>query len=348
MKRKRLDDAAVRLLRLGASLEELEEILAARREVDRNPLQEYIFGPLPAVAAPARAALPPRRRLLRRTLAAARAGALPVTLAAAMATFGLVRLQPANTLWYQELTLTAGVETGEFACEPLKLTFAGLTHPAEGQTTLTYALSGGGTIGYDCPPKDISNLQIPVGTCFNPQVKPEGPVIAESHPGTGNTAWKYDAKNSSNPKLIKWDAQTEDPPLGGRGPFDPDVMRFSVTFNLHLDQSDLAEAMAAYKAGNATTDLGKVLVPACPLPEAPQPLNSLSIEGPAAPAPDTFEVEEEPEPEPEPEPEWEEEEPFVPAKPGPVSINGDGPKQPKTKPTPTPTPIGISIRGGGQ
>jgi hypothetical protein len=265
--------------------------------------------------------------------------------------FGLVRLEPANTLWYQELTLTSEVETGEFGCEPLALSFVGLTNSPDDETTLTYALSGGGTQGFNCPEKDISNISIPVGTCFNPEVKASGPLIAETHPGLGNSAWKYDGKNSGNPKLIKWDSQTEDAPLGGKGPFDPDVMQFSVTFNLALTEDDLVDAMAYYKAGNLTADLSEVSVPACPLPQPPAPLKSLSVEEPAETLLEEPEqptnVEKEPEPEPEPESEWEEEEPFVPEKPGPLSII-EGRDPPKRKPTPTPTPIGISIRGGGQ
>ncbi len=349
---RRLQDAKAQFLRLQASLEELEEVLAARPEPDRSPLQEYIFGELPQ--APVDTATPSKSagagaRLGRKFGRAVRAGALPVSLAAALSLFGLIRLQPANTLWYQELTLTANVETGEFECEPLALEFVSLTHPQTGKSTLTYALSGGGTQGFDCPPKDISHLAIPVGTCFNPEVKADGPLIAETHPGNG--AWKYDAKNSKNsdPSLVKWDSQTEHAPFGGKGPFDPAVMRFSITFNVELTAADLTDAMGHYKAGGDTPDLGEVKVPSCPLPQPPAPLKSSSESGPAS-----VTVEEAPEVEPEPEveedfvpgPEEVEEVQEAPENSGPASVV-EG-KKPRVKPTPTPTPIGISIRGGSR
>ncbi len=288
--------------------------------------------------------------MLRRMGRHARAGAMPMGLAAALVMFGLVRLQPANTLWYQELTLTSDVETGEFGCEPLALEFVGLTHPEDGQTTLTYALSGGGTQGFGCPEKDISNIAIPVGMCLNPEVQAEGPVIDESHPGSGNTAWKYDGKNSKDqdPNLVKWDSKTEDAPLGGKGPFDPEEMEFSITLDRVLNTGDLAEAMAYYKAGNDETDLGEVQVPKCPLPAAP--LAPLSLEEPGPASLDVVEeTGEEPEAEEETLPEEEDDEEVVeetkPEKPGPAMIN-DQPQTPKKEPTPTPAPIGIAIHGG--
>jgi hypothetical protein len=363
----RLSDALARMARMQASLGELEEMLSARLEPDRNPLQAYIEGDVappprePFVARPPGATdgiqhshrRHPRpfapKRVARRLGSTARVAALPMVLALALSLFGLVRLQPANTLWYQELTLTSSVGTGDFGCEPLKLEFVGLTHPETGKTTLTYTLSGGGTQGFGCPAKDISNIAIPVGTCFNPEVKSEGPVIAETHPGSGTTAWKYSPKNSSTPKLVKWDSQSDDAPLGGKGPFDPDDMKFSITFDRVLTSGDLEDAMAYYKAGQDTPDLGEVSVPKCPLPAAPAPL----AKSQAAPETDSV-VEPEDEPEPEvieevvPEPE-EEETPgdTKPSKPGPAMTDGQQ-KPPRVKPTPTPTPIGVAIYGGGR
>jgi hypothetical protein len=386
MKRRRIEDARARMARMGASLEELQEVLAARRQPDRSPLQAYILGeaaveaddgsatevqwplrnsrsavytlvqrfvrrsplardqrePGEGVGGEGRA----RRRgsvLGHRMLRHAKAGALPMVLALALSLFGLVRLQPANTLWYQELTLTSSVETGDYACEPLKLEYTGLTHQ-DGKTTLKYALSGGGTQGFNCPQQDIAHIQIPV--CFDSAVKVEGPLVAETHPGTADTKWKY-APKTTTPMLAKWDSKTNTGPLNGKGPFDPDDMRFSITFDRNLTTGDLEDAMSEYKAGDDTHDLGEVKVPKCPLPAAPAPLATSQ----AAPETDSV-VEPEDEPEPEvieevvPEPE-DEETPgdTKPSKPGPAMTDGQQ-KPPRVKPTPTPTPIGVAIYGG--
>ena len=321
---------------------------ALRRQPDRDPLESYLAGeilPCPAAIEPSPTWASAVAALGRRSLRTARAGALPVLLAGALSLFGLVRMQPANTLWSQELTLTSSIETGEFSCEPITFAFIGLEHPADGTTKLTYALSGGGTNGPGCQDKDISNLSI--GVCFDTKLDPDGPVVSETHPGAGNTAWKYDGKNSGTPRLIKWDSKTESAPLGGRGPFDPDEMRFSYTINATLQLADLVDGAAKFKAGPTETAAGTVKVPACPLPVAPGAAQSF-----AAPlAEDEPQVEEVPAVEtvlpqvpdgpinPVEAPLEPEED--KPTTAGPVGIAA--PPSPRPQPTPTPKPVGVSI-----
>lgn len=269
----RLREAVERLERLQATLDTLAEAIAEPREEYRGPL-EFLTAPTPPPtepALPAVAHVPARRTarkrttsLSRRTVRVASTAALPISLASALAVFGVLRLEPANTLWSQELTLSSSVGTGEFSCDPVTLQFAGLSHPSEDQTTLTYRLSGGGTNGPGCQTKDISNLSI--GVCFAPEIGDGKPVLAETHPGASDSAWKYSPKNSSNPKLVKWDSKTESAPFGGKGPFDPDEMEFSFTVDARLTLGDLVDGTAKFKAGPSETDAGVVKVPACPLP----------------------------------------------------------------------------------
>jgi hypothetical protein len=249
--------------------------------------------------------------------------------------FGLIRLQPANTLWSQELMLSSEVKTGEFHCDPLALQFVSLTHPSSGSSTLTYALKGGGSNGPGCPEKDISNLSIPVGTCFNPELSAAGPLTGETHPGSGDSAWKYAPKNSSSPKLVKWDSKTTNPPLGGKGPFDPASMRFSFTLNVTLNLGDLADATAQYKAGPNEYPLGSVKVPKCPLPSVPQADTFSAPSAAPADEPTLAPTTDDPTPTPEPE------SPKAP-KNGPVSVNPSG-NPPRLTPTPTVTPVGVAV-----
>lgn len=195
---------------------------------------------------------------------AAGVAALPISLASALAVFGVLRLEPANTLWSQELTLSSNVGTGKFGCDPITLKYDGLTHPSENETRLVYRLSGGGTNGPGCQTKDISNFSIQV--CFNPEMGDGKPVIGETHPGTGSSAWTYSPKNASTPKLVKWDSKTTAAPLGGKGPFDPDEMVFTFTVGARLEDADLVESTARFKAGPQETDAGVVKAPHCPLP----------------------------------------------------------------------------------
>ncbi len=356
---KRIESSLERLKRICESLDELEQVLEERRRQDRNPLFAYLEGEH-AVAVEVSPELEARtgvtplairrrkkriKRAVERTANGARMAVLPLMLAASLTMFGLVRLQPANTLWYQELTITSEVETGEFKCEPIQLLFVGLTHPEAGKTTLTYALSGGGAQGFGCPEHNISNFSIPLGTCYNPEVKQNGPVIGETHPG--GSAWKYDPKNTKNgnPSLAKWDAQTEQAPYGGKGPFDPTVMRFTLTYNVEFTEAQLVEVMAKWKAKDET-DAGKVKVPACPLPEPAK----LKVAGPqtstVAPqdAPqDEQPVEEEkkstPVEDPTPTP--------LPEKKLPDAMTDGKPEPPKPTPSPTPKPVGVAVYPGG-
>lgn len=341
---KRLNDAMRWLERMSVSLDELAEILAARSQPDRDPLEAYLAGETAPCfdAAPVvvihTSMTPTRSRaasLGRRALRTARAGALPVLLAGTLSLFGLVRLEPANTLWSQELTLTTNVETGEFACEPVKLAFdaaTGLTHPNATTTKLTYTLSGGGTNGPGCLAKDISHLSIDV--CFNPEIEEDNPILAETHPGTGTTAWKYDPKNSSTPKLVKWDSKTSAAPLGGKGPFDPLQMVFSITVNDYLTLADLVDGMSRFKAGPTIAETGLVKVPDCDVAAPLAPFAALSVEEEP--------TIEEPEPEPAPVPEPEEviEEPRTSSNKGPVSISTTSPTEPRKRVTPVPAPVG--------
>lgn len=271
----RLRDAVERIQRLTETLDELGEVIGAPPADYTGP---FDF-PVPRALKVERAIqpeclletcepLPAKRRvtaLSKRGVRAAGVAVLPLTLASALAMFGILRLQPANTLWSQELTLSSNVGTGEFGCDPITLQFTGLTHPAEGQTRLTYRLSGGGTNGPGCQTKDISNLSVAV--CFDPEIDDGNPISGEGHPGIGTQAWKYAPKGSSSPKLVKWDSKTTSAPLGGKGPFDPDQMEFSLTFDLQLTETDLIDGLAKFKAGSAETSAGVVKVPGCPLPK---------------------------------------------------------------------------------
>jgi hypothetical protein len=304
--------------RLGDSLAELERVFAARRDAAHDPLAQRV--------APRR---PSAGRLARRTATRLRQAAVPVALALSLATFAVVRLPSANTLWYEELTITSSVSTGTFDCEPPKLEFVSLSPDGR---TLTYALSGDAEgSGPNCLAKDISNISIPM--CFNPELKPNGRVEDTDEP----PGWTYAPRKKD--LLAKWDWN------GGanKGPWDPQTSTFSITLDVAISAGSLVDATARYKAGQDEEDLGTVKVPSCPLPDVPKALAPQQLAAPlAAPAEDdaTEEVADEPEVEPAPvatpEP--------VPSRTtaGPVrSGAAQNPSQPR--PSKTPTPVGIAI-----
>lgn len=316
-------------------LHRLYRALVARRATDRDPLSQWLgdHAARPTVRVTA-------GRLARKTSLRARAAAAPVALSVALATFALVRLPSANTLWYEELSITSNVSTLESFCDPPELTFVEAV-TLDGKTTFTYALSGDGDgLGPGCLPHDISNIYIEV--CFNPELVDEddgGRVLSTDEPAN----WEYSPKNAGSPKQVKWDWGVF---VENKGPWDPEVHRFS--FTLDVETAAMLTSNAYYKAGPTTAALGEVQVPACPLPEPPEELAAPLFAPSFVPESieDTTEFEEEtPETELieeatlEPEPTVEEE-PI--AMPGPAIISGE-PTRAKPTATPTPKPVAISI-----
>lgn len=328
----RLDEARELSRRLSVSLAELEGEFAARRDVDRAPQIALIEGdcatPAPMAQLMARRH-PSAGKLARRAATRLRHAAVPLALALSLATFAVVRLPSANTLWYEELSITSSVSTGMFDCEPPKLEFVSLSPDGR---TLMYALSGDAEgSGPNCLRHDISNISIPM--CFNPELKPNGRVEDTDEP----VQWTYSPKK---PELLaKWDWN------GGpnKGPWDPQTSTFSITLDVAISADDLVDATARYKAGQDKEDLGTVKVPSCPLPEVAKALAPQQFAAPlVAPVEDAASetVDEEPEAEPTPVPTPEP----VPSRTsaGPVrSGAAQNPSQPR--PTQTPTPVAIAI-----
>jgi hypothetical protein len=330
----RPNDARELSRRLGISLAELEGVFAARRLPDRDPLIALLEGDWTTPAPMARREAPGRPsagRLARRTAMRLRQAAVPVALALALATFAVVRLPSANTLWYEELTITSAVSTGTF-CEPPKLEFVSLSPDGR---TLTYALSGDAEgSGPNCLDKDISNISIPM--CFNPELTPKGRVEDANEP----PGWTYAPMKPG--MLAKWDW------LGGgnKGPWDAETSTFSITLDVAISADDLADATAHYKAGQDEEDLGTVKVPSCPLPDVPKALAPQQSAAPLAvplenDAAETIDEEPPVEPAPVPTPEP------MPSRTtvGPVrSGAAQNPAQPRA--SKTPTPVGIAIWPG--
>jgi hypothetical protein len=331
----RLNDARELSRRLGASLAELEGLFAARREADRDPLGALLEGDWTTPPPVARRVAPGRTsadRLARRTAMRLRQAAAPLALALSLATFAVVRLPSANTLWYEELTITSNVSTGTFDCEPPKLDFVSLSPDGR---TLAYALSGDAEgSGPNCLRHDISTISVPM--CFSPELKPKGRVEDTDEP----PQWTYSPKKAD--LLAKWDWN------GGanKGPWDPQASTFSITLDVAISASSMVDATARYKAWQYEVDLGTVKVPSCPLPDVPKALAPQQFAAPlAAPAEDDASepIDEEPEvqatPLPTPAP--------VPSRTtaGPVrSGAAQNPSQPR--PSKTPTPVGIAIWPG--
>ena len=154
------------------------------------------------------------RNFWKKQVRRAGAVALPAGLGLALATLALARMQSANTLWHQELTVTGGVTTGSFGCQPYVVTLTSAT-VAGANTTYTYTFTGGGISGPDCK-NDISYVALPV--CFNPMLAPAGVVLSETHPAptTNPTGyWTYNPDNGGTEKRVKWDGTGV-----GRGPFN--------------------------------------------------------------------------------------------------------------------------------
>lgn len=311
----------------------LYRAFVARRVSDRDPLAEWVSGDGGRLRRSAKEAV---RRSWSLTAKRARLAAAPVALAVALSTFALVRLPSANTLWYEELTITADVTTLESFCEPPDLTFVESVTTG-GQTTLVYALSGDGDgVGPGCLPKDISNIFIEV--CFNPELTSEddkGRVEGTTEP----PGWEYSPKASGDPKRVKWDWESAGP---NKGPWDPELDLFSFTLDVEVDSFETSNAY--YKAGPDTVKLGEVQVPACPLPDTPETEKKSFDVIPIAEIDGEPEGEPETEEEVEPEPEEAAEEPVGEYRPGgAIFVSPEqGTNPPKPTPTPKPTPVAIS------
>lgn len=162
------------------------------------------------------------RAFVRKQARRLRVVALPAALGACLSVFAITQLPSANTLWTQQLSLSASVSTGTWECKPYTLT-ANVTTTA-GNTTYTYMLTGGGFVpqGDDCK-YAVSTLALD-NVCFSPLLSTlGGAVLAETHPpATTNPAssWTYNPANSAT-KRVKWDATNV-----GAGPFN---LQFSIT-----------------------------------------------------------------------------------------------------------------------
>ncbi len=186
----------------------------------------------------------------RRQVRRARAVALPALLAVSMMGLAVARLPAATTLWYETLTMTASVDTGEFECRPLSVT-GGVAVEEGGKTTYSYTLSGGGA---RC--KDISYVALPV--CFDPELAPAGLVFATSQPLT----FSYDPQ-SGGPfgKRVKWQAGAG----AGSGWFNA-VFSFTIsgaglpTVTVQA-QTHPDVAASGSQGGSTPTDSGAVQVP---------------------------------------------------------------------------------------
>ena len=189
------------------------------------------------------------RRFARKQVRRVRALAAPLALAVALVMVALTRLPSANTLWYEELSLTAAVSTGSFGCQPLAVTGSS---PVEsgGKTTFGYTLTGGGAVP-GC--KNLSYLAIPV--CFNPDLG--GGVVVSADPGARATPMAYDPKDKDGERLVKWSAVGSP----GSGPFH---LVFSITVQGTGLRLETVETRVHAGSGHAWQDGGPVQVPACP------------------------------------------------------------------------------------
>ena len=154
------------------------------------------------------------RNFWRKQVRRAGALALPAGLGLALAFFALARMQSANTLWEQQLTISGGVSTGQFACQPYTVALTAAV-PSGANTVYTYAFTGGAISDPACK-YDVSYVALAV--CFNPEMNPpSGPVIAETHPtATTNplSHWTYNPSNKPDATRVKWDGTGV-----GHGPF---------------------------------------------------------------------------------------------------------------------------------
>ncbi|MDZ7728646.1 MAG: hypothetical protein U5Q44_10895 [Dehalococcoidia bacterium] len=196
---------------------------------------------------------------MRRTGLAFAAAGVPLALLVMLGGLALLRMPSANTLWYEERPVEVSVSTLENfeECEELTLTTASVE--VNGGTKFTYTLSGGGQgPEEECLEHAVSNISIPIGECFNPEMSNGGDVVVEQHPN----GWVYSPKNSTAGKLsgkrIKWDV--DDTVQDGYGPFDD--LRFSVTFR--ENDYETMDAPAYMFAANVETQIGTVTVPECP------------------------------------------------------------------------------------
>ncbi|MGE3844840.1 MAG: hypothetical protein AB7I50_25025, partial [Vicinamibacterales bacterium] len=152
-----------------------------------------------------------------------RAGQLvaPVMLLLGLSGFALAQMPYANTLWSQELTLTADLDIAEYtptptntpepsptatntpvntSCEPVVTLVSSTYNGGTNSTTYQYNVARGGTPGSQC--QTVSYFAINV--CFNPTLG-AGFVTAETHPGD----YVYDPANGGSPKRIKWNASND-------------------------------------------------------------------------------------------------------------------------------------------
>ncbi|MCZ2108851.1 MAG: hypothetical protein LC118_04690 [Dehalococcoidia bacterium] len=186
------------------------------------------------------------RRLARRSQVAA----VPLVLGLALSVFALVRMQSANTLWYQELQLSSSVGTGSFACQPYVIALKSAPVEAGGKTTYTYTFSGGGIAGPTCA-KNIDYIALPV--CFDPALN--AVVQSETHPAPGTnpvSSWAYAPDTAG--KLVKWKATN-----AGHGPFN--ALEFSITLTGTGIPTENVTAKYMEVSGSGPLGAGTVAVP---------------------------------------------------------------------------------------
>lgn len=226
-------------------------------------------------------------RLLRRTRGPASSMAaawVPLALLLVLGSLALLRMPSANTLWYEERSVDATVNTAdEFPgqCDDVALETTAITAEG-GNSVFTYTLSGGGEA---CQERAISNISM--GVCFGGELG-SGPVINATQP----PGWAYSGSNAH--QNLKWETTNSD--QNGIGPFED--LHFSVT----LQGTDYpTDTIAAYaKAGPGDDAIGEVMVPACPLPAGAQ--TSSGDDRGTTGTTDATTVDDDPTPKPTPEP----------------------------------------------
>lgn len=161
----------------------------------------------------------------------------PVMLLLGLSGFALAQMPYANTLWSQELTLSASLDiatptatatntplptatptnTPVTTCEPVVTLVSHVYTSGTNSTTYTYTVARGGTPGSQCQTVSYFALNV----CFNPGLS-AGVVTAETHPED----YFYDPSNGSNPKRIKWGGSNDNT--------DPNnlVSPFNITFTV--------------------------------------------------------------------------------------------------------------------
>ncbi len=139
----------------------------------------------------------------------------------------MLQLPSATTGWSEQLSVDAGVGTGTFSCEQLKLAYNGAT-PDGANTKYSYTLTGGGPNPITC--KEIAWVQLAGVRALNGALVIAGGaiVLSETHPGVAeHDLGVLAACPTANE--IRWTSIS-----GGSGPFTAQF-----TFDLPADPAPM-------------------------------------------------------------------------------------------------------------